>query len=290
MVQIENNPIARPPSGLNLADMVIEAPVEGDTTRFSAFFMCDPEVDAAVGPVRSMRYFNLDYWQQFRHLTFVFGGAGRVLNRMIDNGMPFVNGITGQYPFYFRAGPWPAPHNVFFDVDAARAEMTEDGSLARQTERAGEVRGPFEFDPEPELPEGRAVSSIGLRTASFWTFGWEWNADAGQWHRIDGGAPNSDAVTDSRIAADIVVVQVVRQEVLIGENDPGGYPRRYQHLVDSGEGVLYIGDRGYDVRWSRGAADDVTTWTYADSGEQVVLPPGKVWWEIVPVGSGITEG
>src|SRR5687768_8540087 len=31
IAQIENNPIARPPSGLNLADLVIEAPVEGDT-------------------------------------------------------------------------------------------------------------------------------------------------------------------------------------------------------------------------------------------------------------------
>jgi len=290
MVQIENNPIARPPSGLNLADLVIEAPVEGDTTRFSAFFMCDAEVGAAVGPVRSMRYFNLDYWQQMRNLTFVFGGAGRVLNRMIANEVPFVNGITGQYPFYYRAGPWPAPHNVFFDVDAARAEMAPGGTLERQTARAGEVRAPFDFAPDAALPDGRVVRSIGLRTSSFWTFGWEWSSDASQWHRIDGGAQNSDAVTGSRIAADIVMVQAVRQEVLVGENDPGGYPRRYQHLVDEGTGVLYVGGQGFDVRWSRPTADDVTSWTYADTGEPVVLPPGKVWWEIVPIGSAITEG
>src|SRR3712207_1651841 len=43
LVQIENNPIARPPLGLNLADLVIEAPVEGDTTRFSAIYMCRDE-------------------------------------------------------------------------------------------------------------------------------------------------------------------------------------------------------------------------------------------------------
>ena len=33
--------------------------------------------------------------------------------------------------------------------------------------------------------------------------------------------------------------------------------------------------RGYDVRWERGEADDVTKWTYADTGERVVLPPGQ---------------
>ena len=79
MVQIENNPTARPPSGLNLADLVIEAPVEGDTTRFMAIFMCADRVGAAVGPVRSARYFNLDLWQQLRGLTFHFGGAAKVI-------------------------------------------------------------------------------------------------------------------------------------------------------------------------------------------------------------------
>ena len=290
LVQIENNPIARPPSGLNLADLVIEAPVEGDTTRYSAIFMCREQVDASVGPVRSMRYFNLDYWQQMGVLTFNFGGAGRVLNRMIDNRMPYVNGITGQWPFFFRAGVWGAPHNVFFDVDAAREQTEEGGSLAPYADRAGEPRAPFVFASDPDLPEGRPVNSIGLQTASFWRFGWVWDDGAKAWLRTDGGAPNFDAVSGDRISADTVVVQEVRQDVLIGENDPGGFPRRYQYLTGEGDGVLFIDGRGHDVRWSRESADDVTTWTYADSGDPVVLPPGRVWWEIVPIGSGIAEG
>jgi hypothetical protein len=290
LVQIENHPIARPPSGLNLADLVIEAPVEGDTTRFSAIFMCREQVDASVGPVRSMRYFNLDHWQQMRVLTFNFGGAGRVLNRMIDNGMPYVNGITGQWPFFFRAGSWGAPHNVFFDVDAARAQMEEGGSIAAFAERAGEVRAPFAYAADPDFPDGRSVGAIGLQTASFWRFGWMWDADAEAWLRTDGGAPNSDAVTGDRISARTVLVQVVRQDVLAGELDPGGFPRRYQYLTGEGDGVLYVNGRGYDVHWSRESAEDVTTWTYADSGDPVVLPPGRIWWEIVPIGSGISEG
>ena len=59
---------------------------------------------------------------------------------------------------------------------------------------------------------------------------------------------------------------------------------------DAGEGFLYVDGRGYDVRWERGEADDLTKWTYASSGKRVVLPPGKVWWEIVPQGSAIGEG
>ena len=290
LVQIENNPIARPPSGLNLADMVIEAPVEGDTTRFAAVYMCDETVGAAVGPVRSARYFNIDYWQQFRALTLHFGGASKVLGRFNSVGMPYLNGLTGGWSFFFRAGPWGAPHNVYLDVDEVRNRIQPGGSLGWAGDAAGEVRAPFTFDDDADLPAGRGeVRAIGLTTASFWHFGWEWDERSGHWFRTDGGAPNFDAVTGERISARTVIVQVVQQEVLIGENDPGGYPRRYQHLVGSGEGVLYVDGRAFDVHWSRPDAGSVTEWTYAATGEPVILPPGRVWWEIVPVGSAIFE-
>ena len=289
IVQIENNPIARPPSGLNLADLVIEAPVEGDTTRFMAVFMCRPQVDASVGPIRSVRYFNADLFQQLRGVTLHFGGAGKVLGRLDASGVKRVNGLDTGWYFFRRAGTWGAPHNVFLDVDAVRLEMEEGGLQdVAAIEDAG--RAPFQFDPDVEMPNGRSVSTVDLTTSSFWHFGWNWSESNMRWLRTDGGAPNTDAVTGDRIEARTVIVQVVRQDVLPGELDPGGHPRRYQYLVDEGEGVLYVEGRGYDVRWSRLDANDLTTWTYADTGEPVILPPGKVWWEIVPRGSAISEG
>lgn len=291
LVAIENNPIARPPSGLNRADLVVEAPVEGDTTRFGAIFMCRPEVGADVGPVRSLRYFNLDLWQQMHVLTFHFGGAGQVIGTLRNAGMPRINGISGEWPWYYRAGPWGAPHDVFFDVDAAREAMdVPGGRLRHHAKVAGKARAPFEFADAPAFPDGgRRVNTVGLSTSSFWHFGWIWDPDADHWMRTDGGAANFDATTDSRITTRTVIVQVVRQEVLLGENDPGGFPRRRQFLVEQGDGVLYVGGRAYDVRWERNAPEEVTQWTYAGSGEPVILPPGRIWWEIVPVGSAIVE-
>jgi hypothetical protein len=289
IAQIENNPIARPPSGLNLADLVIEAPVEGDTTRFMAVFMCRPEIAANVGPIRSARYFNEDLWRQLHGVTFHFGGGGKVLSRLDRIGVARVNGLEENWYFFRRGGPWGAPHNVYLDVDAARAEM-HTGGLRGLIAEEDPGRAPFRFDEDAQLPEGRRVNSIGLTTASFWHFGWSWSTDADAWLRTDGGAANFDNLSGDRIAAKTVIVQVVRQEIRHGELDPGGYPRRYQFLVDSGEGVLYVDGRAHDVRWSRDEAWHVTEWTYADTGQPVILPPGKVWWEIVPRGSAITEG
>jgi hypothetical protein len=288
IAQIENNPIARPPSGLNRADLVIEAPVEGDTTRFMAVFMCREQVNASVGPIRSVRYFNTDLFQQLRGLTLHFGGAGKVMSRLDANRVRRVNGLSSGWYFFRRGGPWAAPHNVYLDVDAARHEM-EDGGLKRIADIGDAGRAPFSFDPKVEMPRGRAVNSIGLTTASFWHFGWTWSDDDNRWLRTDGGAPNFDKLTGDRLTAQTVIVQVVRQDVLPGELDPGGYPRRYQYLVDAGVGVLYVDGRGHDVRWSRRDPKDRTRWTYADTGKRVVLPPGRVWWEIVPRGSAITE-
>ena len=290
IAQIENNPVARPPSGLNLADLVIEAPVEGDTTRFMAVFMCRQSIGAAVGPIRSARYFNIDLHQQLRAVTFHFGGGGRVLARLDRNGVPRVNGLSEGWGFFQRGGPWAAPHNVYLDVDAARAELEVGGlvPLAGTVEEPG--RPPFRFDPAVQVPAGRAVSSIGLQTASFWHFGWQWDPASGLWLRTDVGAANHDRLSGERLTARTVVVQVVRQDVLAGELDPGGYPRRFQYLTGEGDGVLYVDGQAHDVRWTRPSKGYMTRWTYADSGEPVVLPPGRVWWEIIPMGSAIAEG
>jgi hypothetical protein len=290
LVQIENNPIARPPSGLNLADLVIEAPVEGNTTRFNAVYACNGPLEAAVGPIRSARYFNVHLWQQLHGLTFVFGGGGPVLNRFVAHGMPYVNGLEGGYDFFIRAGPWGAPHNVYLDVDAARSAVEPGGWLEPRAAWAGERRAPLGFDEDAMIPEtGRAVASVELHTASIWRFGWEWDEPSGQWLRTDAGEPNHDALTGERLSARSVLVQVVLEEVYWNELDASGSPRRDQLLIGEGHGYLYVDGHVHDVSWWRPTADDLTTWTFTADEAPLVLPPGRVWWEIVPLGTTIVE-
>ena len=53
--------------------------------------------------------------------------------------------------------------------------------------------------------------------------------------------------------------------------------------------MLYLDGRAYDVKWSRPTAKDGTTWSYASTGDEVVLPPGVVWWEVIPTYATIAE-
>lgn len=286
-VQIENHPLARPARNLSNADMVVEAPVEGDTTRFSGIFLCRPTV-GLTGPIRSARYYEVDLWQDLGILPVGFGASDGALSRFAAAGMPYVNGITGSWPWFRRAGTNPAPHNLYGDMEALRAAIGQGGAIDRQVALVHPVRPWFTFDDEVALPAGRPVTALEIRTNSTWRFGWTTNED-GSWTRQDARKTVIDAVTGDPLTAVSIIVQRVEQETVFGDPDPGGNPRRLQHLVGEGDGTLYVRGRAIALRWSRPTVADGTRWTYADSGESVILPPGRVWWEIVPITAALTE-
>ncbi len=287
-VSIDNHPGARPGRNLTLADLIVEAPVEGDSTRFTALYLCQPTA-GLTGPVRSGRYYHIDLWQDLHVLPVFFGASWETLARLDGTGLPYVNGITGAWPWFSRAGTHVAPHNLYLDLEAIRSAVGSNVRLGVLAARAGTLRPPFTFDPAVVLPVGRPVSDLEIRTSSYWRFGWSWDAALDAWRRSDGGRPIVDEISLEPVTAAHVLVQRVVQEIVYDDPDPGGNPRRYQHLVGSGTGTLYSGGRAIDLLWSRPAAADGTRWTYEESGDPVVLPPGVIWWEIVPTGAGLTE-
>jgi hypothetical protein len=287
-VQIENHPLARPARNLSNADMVVEVPVEGDTTRFSAIFQCRP-TEGLTGPIRSARYYEIDLWQDLHVLPVGFGASPISLQKFANAGMPYVNGITGAWPWFVRAGSAGAPHNLYGDMEALRAALGSGGAIDSLAAQVGPLRPQITFDRYAPRPGGHAVRAVEIATASYWRFGWSWDAATRRWARQDAGLAVTDEVTGAPVTASHVLVQLVTQEVVFGDPDPGGNPRRLQHLVGEGNGVLYSGGRAVAVHWSRPTASDGTHWTFADSGKPVVLLPGVIWWEVVPVTASVTE-
>jgi hypothetical protein len=287
-VQIENNPLARPTRNLSNADFVVEAPVEGDATRFSAVFLCRPTVGVS-GPIRSARYYEVDLWQDLHVLPVGFGASNGALARFAAAGMPYVNGITGAWPWFARHGTHPAPHNLYGNLEALREALGGGGALDRLAAHVGSLRPPFTFDTAAAIPVGHVVTRIEIHTSATWRFGWKWSGADRAWHRQEAGKEAIDEVTGKPLTATAVVVQRVREEIVFGDPDPGGNPRRLQHLVGQGDGTLYLLEQAIALHWSRPTAKDATRWTFADSGTPVVLPPGVVWWEIIPIEAPLTE-
>ena len=286
-LQIENHPQARPARNLGNADMVVEATVEGDVTRYTGIYLCR-DIEGLAGPVRSARYYSIDLWQDLGVLPVFFGSAKEARGRYDAAGMPYVNGITGRWPWFQRTATAAAPHNVYADLGAMRAAFETDGGLQALAGRVGNLRPPFGF-AEGGQPAGRPIRHLEIWTNGFWRFGWKWNAAAHRWDRSEAGVAHVDAATGEVLSARSVVVQLVREDVVDISHDPAGNPRRYHHLVGSGRGVLYVDGRAVELAWSRPGAGDATRWTYAETGEPVILPPGVVWLEIVPLWTRLVE-
>jgi hypothetical protein len=286
-VQIENHPQARPVTNLGLADMVVEATVEGDVTRYTGTYLCGKT--RVVGPVRSGRYYVVDLWQDMHVLPVMFGAGRDSIVRYQAASVPFVNGISGGWPYFIRTSDRPAPHNLYANLRLVRRDFRRNDRLAALVRRVGDLRAPFRFDRQVALPRGRPVRAVQLRTNGFWSFGWEWDPQHRVWRRNEGGVEHVDAGTGRVLSATSVVVQYVREDVVYGPDDPGGYPRRYHHLVGEGNATLYVRGRAIPLRWSRPTAGSRTRWTYLHGGERMILPPGVVWREILPVYTGVSE-
>ena len=286
-VQVDNDPHARPQSGLSWADLIVEATVQGNVTRFGALFYCnDPEV--AVGPIRSARYYNLDVWQQVRALTVGFGGAPYTIQHFIDGAMPYLNGIDG-WGYFFRSFDRIAPYNVYSDLSTIRADISA-GALPLFGADSPEVRPPFQVSPDAVVHDGRDVGRIDIQTNGYWQYSFVWHSDLQAYSRADAGQVMIDAGTGELVTVRTVVVQLVDQDEIFGVDfGVGGNPILH-HLTGEGIGIIYVDGQALSVEWSRPTADSVTTWTYAGTDDPVVLPPGPIWWQILPHAAAITEG
>jgi hypothetical protein len=260
--------------------MVVEATVEGDVTRYTGIYLCRRV--GLIGPVRSGRYYSIDLWQDLHVLPFMFGAGGEAVNRYRAAGMPFVNGIGGGWPYFRRSSNRAAPHNLYADLRLVRNDFDHNARLDQLARRVGKLRPNLTFSKDPRMPSGRPIRAVRFWTNSYWNFGWRWDPRPGVWRRDEGGVRHIDAGTHQQLSATSVLVQYVREDVVYGPHDPGGYPRRYHHLVGQGKGTLYVHGRAVAVHWSRRGNRWPTEWTYVHGGGQVVLPRGVVWWEILP--------
>jgi hypothetical protein len=256
-VKIDNSPDARPQSGLNQADVVIEELVEGGITRYIAVFhSTDAEV---VGPVRSGRTSDLAILTNLNRP--LFGSSGGNAGVLADlNEANLSNVIESRAPgAYYRDNSRDAPHNLYTSTGGLYGANPGD---------AGEPPHLFRFLGPNEAPTaGQPVNSVDVqvgneRTTWTWTgAGWERTVN-GRTDVDDGGAP---------LRFTNVVVQFTDYGVSSADADS---PEAV--AIGSGQVWVLTGGKMTSGTWSRPAKDDVTV--YQDgSGKEIALQPGRTW-------------
>jgi hypothetical protein len=268
IVKIENSENARPQSGLDVADIVIEELVEGGITRFMAMFHSDlPDV---AGPVRSARPVDADLLRGLGASGFAYSGARPEVQGLLAlaPSIRVVEGVDG----FFRDDARRAPHNLYLRPETVLGVVEQRG--ARPLIDIGWV-----FDetiPEGALvcPPGTAAcadpgGSVVIEMSRAFRTGWTYDTDAGVYRRDQNGRPFA-ASGPGDIGAANVVVLATRHYI-----GASGYDETDATTLGAPAIVLRDGRR-YEARWVKPTARDLLLIQTPD-GEPFPLKPGPTW-------------
>ncbi len=265
-VVIDNVSGVGPQIGLNAADLLIETPVEGGITRFTALY--GTEVPSLIGPVRSLRPVSADLLAPFSPIVFTTGGQPFVLGSVAS----VATIITPEDSIAFQSLERPRPHHVF----VTPGEDVPSGV---------EVVPPWEIGP---WAGGEAAVEIGLPLDG----GITWVYEDDSYVRYRGGEPQEVlAEFDGElepIRRETLVILMANQKSA-GYRDSNGVDVPTFDVVGSGE--LYVLHAGEVERGTWVRPDQSSPYTFTrDDGALLTIPGGKAYLAVIPKGDEVPIG
>jgi len=274
-VMIENQADARPQTGLTHADVVYEALAEGGITRFIALYLTGDAV--TVGPVRSLRHYFAFFGAEYGADVVHIGASPEGYAWRDAMHMGHLDETFGE-PGITRVSSRPPPHNAYTDT------ATDRGFLRQRGWQRNRAWGPLLFSdqaPHGELP----ATSISLRFRP-WAYhvDYAWNPDRGRYMRGMEGSPHLDAETSEQVAPATVVVQFAEVDPI--PDDP---KYRLDFNLSGGGGQLVVFSDGTRRDGTCSKTDPTSPSVWLDAGgKPMVIRPGPVWVEVLPLESPLS--
>jgi hypothetical protein len=287
-VKIELFPRAnRPQWGLSLADIVYEYDQNAYLTRFAAiFYGNDAEL---AGPIRSARLLDASLVRMYK-ANFVFGLADeRILTRLINSEFSEQLIWEGRE---INCPPTMLAPLCRYDPAGQRLLLTDTEMVTqyvtdKDIENDRQNLDGMTFHVEP--PGGGQEANQVYNRYSISSYNrWEYDPESGRYLRFQDAAedtgqggiyePLTDRLNEEQIAADNVVIVMVRHEYYW--RSPDGRQEILDILL-SGKGPAYAFRDGqvYEVEWNRPTLDSVLYLTFPD-GTDYAFKPGTTWFQI----------
>lgn len=276
IIKVENHPDARPQSGLDKADIVIEAMAEGGITRFAAIYLCR-EVDE-IGPVRSGRLQDLTFLDEYDALFAHVGGS--------DAWMREKSGIADLDEFaysdaYWRSDERDAPHNCYTTTERIHKTAAEEGlektvSLETWSFKSGH-------------PGKGNVGSVTIPYGAGCEASYKYDKKSNTYLRSVDGEPLLDKPTGNQIAPKNVIIMYISYESDDSGEDYGLGGRDIMQLVGEGKAVIMRDGEAITGRWTK-ASTSSRTYFLDGEGRPVEFNRGQTWIEIIPESWEITLG
>jgi hypothetical protein len=270
-VKIDNVAGSFPQAGLDKADIVAEALVEGGLTRLLATYQSQ---DASqVGPIRSARPVDGALLRELGGGIFAYSGAatGEIAPAKAYSDAVLLSHDAGA-PGYYLLSSRTAPHNVFSSTPALYAAGYRYGAAHQPPPRL------FTYSAQPAGGPAQSVSQAFMDLSGVSSAEWTWSASTGTWLRSQNGSAdmNSDGI---RVSATNVVIM----SVAIGPSgiyDAAGNQDPF--VILAGSGPVWVLRNGQEIQgtWSR--PSNTVPMTISGPSGTITLAPGTTWMELLP--------
>ena len=266
-VKIDNHANARPQSGIQNADMMVEIWVEGITRFLSVWQYNDAEF---LGPIRSMRPTDFAIQNSWFSSFVNSGGQGWVQAIGNASNTQWFAEPRGS----FRISSRFAPHNLYGDTTAFRGLNG---------------RGDYEAPLEPfwnfgEMPADAAdATAIATNWRSGYVVNWTWNGQVYERSTWDSPHNYLDENNEAqRITADTLVMLEMGLYTASGGS---GSSVPASDTVGSGTAWVFADGKMQQGTWARESTSEWFTLTAAD-GSEMPVPPGRLWL-VLPITGGV---
>ncbi|MDX9870803.1 MAG: DUF3048 domain-containing protein [Clostridia bacterium] len=273
-VVIDNAAAARPQSGLELADVVIEMPVEGGMTRLLAII--SGEDLELLGPIRSARSYFVDLAKEYKAILVHAGGSMDALDAIKTeklNNLDEINGGSNVATAFWRVTERAKPHNLYSSSDSLRkAAVNKQYNLTTPPTQ-------LPYLLEGEESEGEIVSDITIFYPNRLSLiRYQFNKEKLYFERFMGEEPHMTAKNEQLKAANIII-QFVSYQYLDGE----GRLRLIMH--GKGKALIFREGKFINGLWEKQPGQFTK---YTDSkGKTLSFVEGPTWIEVVPNGTRI---
>jgi hypothetical protein len=258
VVKIDNAAGARPQSGMNEADIVVEEIVNDSLTRFA--FVFHSQGSDPVGPVRSGRLQDIDLFGSFNRPLFAWSGGNATVTAAI-RASDLIELGPQRANVYFRSGDRKVPHNLYSTTTDLWSKAPAD---AQPPQRQFAYRSPTE--PVAGVPSPGVLvtlDSIDVR--------WDWDAAAGVYFRTMEGKPHDDTQSGQVNTNNVVVLEMTYLPGISGSPDA--------QTIGSGRAFVFTGGQYVEGTWSRADRRAPFTLTDAD-GSIIEMTPGRTFIEL----------
>ena len=279
--KIDNNINARPQSGIEDADSVVEILVEGGMTRFLAFFY--DKTSSYLGPIRSARPTDPTLVRPYGGILVVSGATPGLVPQIRELGVPVLE--EQSPPAMFRITSRTAPHNLYGDTELVRNIV--------------DTRG-FAFNPPPDPIYNFGLNQenwnpganrMTIKYSDFTTIIWKLDGESYSRFIIDGYSKSDEPVVHNTINRD-EETEIIQSETIVVIQGPiyVDEATTLPSVLTVGVGPVYLFNNGKYIEGTWRRSDITEPFEFYDKEQNpIYVPPSKQWIHILPLDQGEVE-